>query len=293
MMELLLGPWVEGTWMMRATLSASLTAVGCGAVGVFVYLRRMSLVADALSHVALLGVVLAWLVTRSLDPVLMLISALGVGLLTTSLIGRLAATRLVRPDAAVGIVFTALFALAVVLLSMFVRDAHIDLQCVLYGNVLGVSDRALRLLALSTPLVLLLIAALWRPLVVGSFDPRWGLAVGLPVLVAHHGLMVATSVAAVAGFEAVGAILVVAMFILPAATAHQLARTMPGMMAIAVLHALASSVLGMYAAVGFEVYPGGAIVLAGGALYAAALLYASLLRARRPRAGAAVPSPSR
>lgn len=273
-MSFLIEPWQWGDWMWRGMLTLNLVAITCAVLGVFLYLRRMSLIADALAHVALPGIVMAFLVTGSLDGALMLGGAAVVGLFTAVAIEWVSRQPTVRSDAAIGVVFTALFALGVILLSTRVRDAHIDTHCLLFGDVLGVSDRALSLVAWSTPLILGLVAVFYRWLAVSSFDARFALALGVPVAALNYGLMSAVTVTAVAGFEAVGAVLVIALIIVPAATAHLLARNLKAMLAISAAHGIIASWAGMYLAIGLNISAAGAVVVAGGVLYALAFLFA-------------------
>lgn len=274
MLELFIEPWTWGDWMWRGVLASVLSAVPLAVLGVFLYLRRMSLIADALAHVALLGIVLAFLVSGSLAGPVMVLGAAAVGLVAAVGIEALARRPQVRSDAAIGIVFTVLFAAGVILLSTTVRDAHIDTQCVLFGNVLGISDRALWMLGVIAPVVLVLVAVFYRWLAVSSFDATLAAGIGIPVGALHYGLMTAVSVTTVASFEAVGAILAIAMIIVPAASAHLLADRLWAMLLIAVGHALISALAGMYAAIWFDTSAAGAIVVVGGLLYAVAFLFA-------------------
>ncbi len=272
MVELLVEPWTWGAWMARGMYSVVLVAVSCAVLGVFLYLRSMSMIADALAHVALPGIVAAFLVSGSLAAPFMLVGAAATGLLATVGIETISRRPNVRPDAAIGIVFTAMFALGVILLSTSVQDAHIDTHCLLFGDVLGVSDRSILLLSIVTPLVLFLTVIFYRWLSVSSFDSAFARSLGIPVTAVHYGLMIAVSLTTVASFEAVGAILVIALMIVPAATAHRLASRLHTMLAIAVAHGIVSAVVGMYVAIWIDSSAAGAIVVVGGLLYAAAFL---------------------
>lgn len=272
--ELFIEPWTLGAWMWRGTLTACLTAIPCGVLGVFLYLRRMSLMADALTHIALLGVVVAFLISGSMEPLPMLLGAGGVGVFASVMIESLSKRKHVRADAAIGIVFTACFALGVILLSLFVKDAHIDTQCVLFGDVLGVSNDSMILLAIVAPLVLLGVALAYRWLAVVSFDKDFARQIGIPVTLVHYGLMIATSMTTVASFEAVGAILAIAMIVVPAATAHLLSDRLPTMLGVSILHGLISAFVGMYVSIWAEVSSAGSIVVVGGVLYMLAFIFA-------------------
>lgn len=296
MLDILIEPWSWGDWMWRGMLASALAAIPLALLGVFLYLRRMSLLADALAHVALPGIVVAFLLTGSLDGPVMLAGAAVVGLLSAFAIEGLAKRPNVRSDAAIGIVFTVLFAAGVILVSTTVHDAHIDTSCVLFGNVLAISDRALWMLGAVAPAVVLLIVVFYRWLAVSSFDATLATSIGVPVALVHYGLMTAISVTTVASFEAVGAILAIAMMVVPAATAHLLADRLWTMLLVAVGHGLVSSVIGMYASIWLNASTAGAIVVVGGILYATAFLFApkhgllSRLRRNIVRAAASAPT---
>lgn len=272
MFDALIEPWTWGAWMWRGTLAATLVAVPCAVLGVFLYLKRMSLLSDALAHVALPGIVAAFLISGSIEGPTMVAGAAVVGLFSSFLIEALSRRPNVRPDAAIGVVFTVLFAVGVILLSTMVRDAHLDTNCVLFGNVLAISDRTLWTLGVVSPAILGLVVVFWRWLAVTAFDGNLAVNLGIPVAVVHYGLMTGVSVTAVAGFEAVGAILVVALIIVPAATAHVLCDRLGTMVGVAVVHALLATVIGMYASVWLNCSSAGAIVVAGGVLYGMAFL---------------------
>ncbi len=290
MLDLLVDPWTWGAWMWRGMLAAILVAVPCAVLGVFLYLKRMSLLSDALAHVALPGIVAAFLLSGEMEGPFMLFGAATVGVGAAWLIETLSRRPNVRPDAAVGIVFTTLFAAGVILLSTQVHDAHIDTDCVLFGNVLAISNDTLWMLAVAAPVVLVGVAIFWRWLAISSFDPVLAVNVGVPVTAVHYGLMTGVSLTTVAGFEAVGAVLVIALVIVPAATAHILANRLSTMVGIAVVHAVLSTVIGMYASVWLNCSSAGAIVVAGGVLYALVFLlaprygaFARLFNRRRTR----------
>lgn len=273
MLELFVEPWSSGAWMWRGVLASALVAVPCALLGIFLYLKRMSLLSDALAHVALPGIVVAFLLSGSLEGPTMVLGAAIVGLAASFGIEALSRRPNVRPDAAVGIVFTVLFALGIVLLSTMVHDAHIDTDCVVFGNVLAISDRTLWTLGVVSPAVVALVVVFWRWLALSSFDATLARHAGVPVVAVHYGLMTAVSVTTVAGFEAVGAILVIALIVVPAATAHILADRIWVMGVVAVGHALVSTLAGMYTSVWLNCSPAGAIVVTGGVMYILAFLF--------------------
>lgn len=276
--SLFIEPWTWGDWMWRGTLVASLVGVVCALLGCFLYLRRLALMSDALAHVALPGLVGAFLLTGSTGPAAMFLGALGSGLLTTGLVEGIRRAGHTRDDAAIGVVFTALFALGVILLTAFASDADLDASCVLFGDVLGVPTHAVWTLGGLTLAVIAAIVALWRPLQLATFDPDTARLLGVPVGALHLGLMGFVSITTVASFQAVGAILVVAALITPAATAHLLTRRLHAMLLVAAGHGALSALLGMYLSVWLNCSTAGAMVCVGALLYLAALLWSRYVR---------------
>lgn len=274
MIDFLIEPWTYGDWMWRGTLAGLLVSVPCALLGVFLYLRRLSLVADAISHVALPGIVAAFLLGATLDGPGLLIGAAAVGLLSSVAIGWLQRRPHVRSDAAIGIVFTVLFAIGVIGLTIGVHDAHLDTDCVLFGNILGVSDGTLWMLGISAPIVVALVALGWRWLAISTFDERFAATVGIPVTAIHYLLMGGVSLQTVASFEAVGAILVIALIVTPAATAHLLCDRLGPMALTAMAHGAVSTLLGMYLSIWIDTSSAGAIVVCGAFLYLLAFTFA-------------------
>lgn len=268
--ELFIEPWTIGDWMWRGMLTAMLVGVPCALLGCFLYLRRMSLLSDALAHVALPGVVGAYLLTGRSDTWSVLLGATFAALVTTFLVQFIEKKSRTKSDAAIGIVFTAMFALGIIMLSALAGDAHLDLNCVLFGDVLGVADHSIWLLGVVTVLVIALVIAFYRPLQLTAFDASMASAVGIPVALIHGGMMGAISVTTVASLEAVGAVLVIAMIVTPAATAHLVTRRLHTMLFVATGHALLSGAIGMYVSIWINCSTAGAMVCAGMGLYAMA-----------------------
>ncbi|MEE2753463.1 MAG: iron chelate uptake ABC transporter family permease subunit, partial [Candidatus Latescibacterota bacterium] len=213
-------------------LTGVLAALSCALLGTFLVLRKMSLLGDALSHAVLPGIVIAFLMTNSRDVIPMFAGAAVFGILATILIETFHRRWRVQEDAAIGIVFTALFALGVVLVSAYTGQVDLDQECVLYGEiaytpwdvwVLGdrvMGPRPVWVLGTTFVLTVGFIVLFYKELQVSSFDPAMAISVGINATVMHYALMTMVSVTTVAAFESVGAILVVAMFIVPGATAY-------------------------------------------------------------------------
>ncbi|MEM6731065.1 MAG: metal ABC transporter permease, partial [Myxococcota bacterium] len=155
-----------------------------------------------------------------------------------------------------------------------VRDAHIDTHCLLFGDVLGITDETLRTLTVVALMIAGLVAMFWRWLAVSTLDPDFAATVGIPATAVHYGLMSAVAATTMASFEAVGAILVIAMIIVPAATAHLLTDRLGAMALVALSHGVLSAWLGMYASVWLDCSTAGAMVVCGGTLYTLALVFA-------------------
>lgn len=263
----LLERWLAGSvfepWLLESWFVATLAAWCCALVGIPLYLRRLSMLADALSHSLLPGVVLSWWLSGSAGGWVVIVGALVSGVVTVALVQRLIVGSNVRQDAAIGIVFTTMFALGLVLLAVLGRQVHLDLQCILFGDILGIS--VLSRWMLSGLLVALIVwfVVVWRPLMVSIFDPTFALSVGLPVAFVQQGTLLFTSLSIALSLEAVGVVLVLAVVVLPAALAHKVTKTLRGMVIVTMLVATWMSTAGMVAAYLLDVSPAGAMVLAG------------------------------
>lgn len=249
---------------LPAMLVAMLSAISCGILGSFLVLRRQALIGDALSHVVLPGIVVGFMVTNSVATWPMMLGALGAALVAVALIEAIKRLGSLEPGAAMGVVFTVMFAAGVVLLERGVGTrVHLDAQHALYGALettlwtepFGWSDLADPAIWLTLPrqipalfVVMLLVIALtvlfFKELKITTFDPGLAASLGLPVTVINLGLVLMVAVAAVASFEAVGSILVIAMFICPAATARLLTDRLSTQLVLSGLIGAASGLLG-------------------------------------------------
>jgi manganese/zinc/iron transport system permease protein len=269
----------------RIILIGALTNVACALVGCFLVLRRMSLMGDAISHAVLPGLVLAFVFSGSMNIVPLFIGAAVTGLLVTFLTQSLHQYGRVPTDASMGVVFTSLFALGVVLLKYFVSGIHFDVSCVWEGML---SKAALDTFAFAgwqlpqqlktiLPVVLLnlgVIMLLWKELKVSAFDPALATSMGFSATSMHYLLMAVVAVTTVASFEAVGSILVIAMLIVPPATAQLLSDRLSRMVLLACVFAVLAAVLGYWGAVQWNVEPAGTMAVVAGGMYALAVLFA-------------------
>ncbi len=274
-------PWTQpgGGFIWIALMGFFVTAA-CGLVGNYLILRRMALVGDAISHSVLPGIVIAFLLAKSRNSMAMFVGALAAGGLTTVIIETIHKRSRVKQDAAIGIAFTSLFALGVILISLFASKVDLDQECVLYGEIafvpleeivriggLGLGPLPVVRMAAVTLVVALLVILFYKELLVSSFDPALAVSLGINSSLVHYGLMAMLSVVVVSAFEAVGAILVVAMLILPGATASLLSQRLPLMLGLTVLHAALSAVLGLHLGVWLNCSIAGAMVVAGTGLF--------------------------
>ncbi|HEY4307922.1 MAG TPA: metal ABC transporter permease [Pirellulales bacterium] len=262
---------------------ASLTNVACALLGCYLVLRRMSLLGDALSHAVLPGLVVAFIAAGSLNIVYMFAGALAVGLLTTFLTQTIHRQGNVSADASIGVVFTSLFALGVILIKRYGQGVDLDPDCVLYGQIDLVEFYTVplwgyevpRALVSILPVLLLNIAVivvLWKELKISSFDPALATTMGINAERLFYLLMALVALTTVASFEQVGSILVIAMLIVPGATAHLLTDRLKTMMLLASLVAVVSAVLGYFLSIAWNVSAAGPMaVVAGGCYFTAAV----------------------
>lgn len=241
-------------------LIASLVAVACALLGVFLVLRRMAMMSDAISHTVLLGIVIAFFITRSITSPLLLVGAALMGVITVSLVELINRTRLVREDAAIGLVFPAIFSIAVIMISRFAGDVHLDTDAVLLGELAFAPFNRLRLFgadigpeALYTTggillLNLIFIVLFYKELKLATFDPALAAALGFLPAVIHYALMALVSLTAVGAFDAVGSVLVVAFMIAPPAAAYLLTDRLSRMLIYSALIGIFSAISGYWLA---------------------------------------------
>ena len=265
-------------------LTAVLVAIPCALLGTLLVLRQMSMMGDAISHAVLPGIVIAFFISESLGALTSLIGAGIFGLLTAVLVEALRNTGRVKEDSSIGIVFTALFALGIFLVSKFAREVHLDLNHVLYGEIafaplnsllvggVDLGPRSLWAMGIVTALAVGMILLLYKELKIATFDPGLAAAVGLSPVLVHYLLMGAVSVTTVGAFDSVGAILVVAFLIVPPATAYLLTERLSHMMALAVLLGACSAVSGYYLAAILDVAIAGTMAVVAGGFFVLTLL---------------------
>ncbi len=280
--EVSFAPGTDGFWIV---LVGALVAAACSFVGCFLVLRRMSMLGDAISHAVLPGIVLAFLFSGSREILPMILGAGALGLLTAFTTDLLTRHGKLPNDASIGVTFTFLFAIGVILVSRFTGQVDLDLDCVLYGEILYAPFDTLKLngadlgprsawvmgtVALAN-LAFLLLG--WSRLKVCAFDSALAAALGVNVVLWHYLLMAFVSMTTVAAFESVGVILVVGMLIVPANTAYLLTDRLWLMHALAVLAGVLSALGGYLLATALNGSIAGAMATVSGLLYLLAAVF--------------------
>lgn len=265
MYELFIAPLTE-TYFQKALIGGSIVAIVAGVVGCLVVLRRMAFLGDALSHAMIAGVAGGYLVMKMIFGLEahapgMLLGSLIAAIATVALISFVARISRVKEDTAIGIMYTGIFALGVVAVSIFRHYIHIDLMHFIMGDILGVADSDLWVSAFVAAFVLTIVLLFFRHLQLTTFDPVMAASIGLPVLLIDYLLTTCVSLVVVSAVSMVGVILVVGLLITPAATAYLLSDRLDRMMILAALFGVTSVIGGLYLCVWLDSAGGGAIML--------------------------------
>lgn len=281
--DLILEPFTY-EFMLRALAATTVAAVVCAVLSCWLVLIGWSLMGDAVAHAVLPGVVLAYLLGAPFA-----IGALVFGLLAVLLIGVVRDTSRIKEDAAIGIVFTSLFALGIVLVS--ITPSQIDLGHIVFGNILGVGPTDLLQIAIIGAIALTLLIVKRRDLTLFAFDPAHAHSIGLSPRRLSALLLGLLALTAVVGLQIVGVVLVVALLIIPGATARLLTDRIQRMLVIAPLIAAASSLVGVATSYYLDVASGGAVVVVNAIVFFAVYLLhptrGLVARIRRPLASTA------
>ena len=267
-------------------LTGSLVASSAGLLGCYLILRKMSMIGDAISHAVLPGIFIAFLLSGSLSSLPMLVGASIFGVFCTVFIEFLHQKGRLQSDAAIGIVFTFLFAIGVILISVYAKQVHLDQDCVLYGEIAYVpldtwttasgTDLGPSAVWVMSGLLLLIVAMItlgYKGLFLTTFDPAYAAAIGVSTTFWHYLLMSAVSLTTVLAFESVGAILVVAFLIGPASTAYLLTNKLPVMLGLTMIIGILASIGGYYLAVWLNGSIAGAMAAIVGLLFLLAFLF--------------------
>ncbi|HSJ13763.1 MAG TPA: metal ABC transporter permease [Longimicrobiales bacterium] len=270
---------------LEIQLVAVVVAVACALPGVFLVLRRMSLMSDAISHTVLLGIVLAFFLTRNMASPLLMLGAAATGVLTVALVEALRRTGLVREDTSIGLVFPALFSIAVLLIARYAGNVHLDTDAVLLGEIafapfrrlevggIDLGPRTLYVMGGILVLELVVIVAFYKELKLSTFDPALAAALGFSPVLLHYAFMGLVSITAVGAFDAVGSILVVALMIAPPAAAYLLSDRLAVVLLLSAGLAAVAALGGFWIAWWVDASIAGCMAAAAGVIFMTALLF--------------------
>ena len=278
----LIAPFLDYAFMARALAGALAVSLGAAPVGVFLMLRRMSLTGEAIAHGVLPGIAVAYLLA-GLSLFAMTIGGLVAGLVIATLSALVSRLTVLREDASLASFHLVALAMGVLLVS--VAGSKVDMIHVLFGSVLALGDGAVLLLAGSATLTVVVLALIYRPLVMESYDPAFLRAVGGRGALVHHLFLALVVLNLVAGFHALGTLMSVGMMILPATAARFWARGIGGMIGASVAAAVLASVVGLLVSFHIDVPSGPAIILVAGAASMVSMLlgpHGSLRALRTP-----------
>lgn len=270
--DVLIAPFADFEFMRRALAGVVALALGAAPIGVFLMLRRMSLVGDAMAHAILPGAAIGFLLS-GLNLFAMTFGGLIAGFTVAILAGVVARTTELKEDASLAAFYLISLALGVTIVSM--RGTNIDLLHVLFGNILAMDDQTLLVIAFNATLTLIVLAVIYRPLVIECVDPVFLRSVSRAGAPAHLAFLALVVVNLVNGFHALGTLLAVGLMVLPAGIARFWSRDISGMIAIAVTAALVAGYAGLMLSFQTQVPSGPAIILVAAVLYIVSLLFGS------------------
>jgi manganese/zinc/iron transport system permease protein len=267
-------------------LIAIVTAAACALPGVFLVLRRMAMMSDAISHTVLLGIVIGFFLVQDLKSPILVVGAAATGVLTAGLVALIERTRLVKEDAAIGLVFPALFSLAVILISRYAGNVHLDADMVLLGELafapfdrleiggVDVGPRGLYVMGGILLINLAFIVLFYKELKLTTFDAGLAAALGFAPALVHYALMGLVSITVVGAFDIAGSVLVVALIVAPPVTAYLLTERLPVMLSLSVLLGASGAVGGYWLAHLLDASIAGSIATVMGGQFALAYLFA-------------------
>ncbi len=271
---------------LEIQLIASLVAIACAIPGTFLVLRKMAMISDAISHSILPGIVIGFFITQDLNsPVLILLAAL-TGVLTVVLVEKIQQTKLVKEDTAIGLVFPALFSVGVIMIAKYANDVHLDIDAVLLGELaftpfdriymdgIDLGPKSLWVIGVILLVTLTLLFAFYKELKMSTFDAGLATSLGFSPAIIHYGLMSVASITTVGAFDAVGAILVVALMIAPAASAYLLTTNLTKMIVLACFFGVFSAIAGYWAANYLDASIAGSIATMLGVVFLIVYLFA-------------------
>jgi manganese/zinc/iron transport system permease protein len=271
---------------LEIQIIAAIVAIACAIPGVFLVLRKMALISDAISHSILPGIVIGFFITQDLNSPLLILLAAITGVITVVLVEAIQKTGLVKEDTAIGLVFPVLFSIGVILIAKNANDVHLDIDAVLLGELafapfdrllisgVDVGPKSLWVMGVILLITLSLLIAFFKELKVSTFDVGLSSALGFSPVILHYGLMSVSSITVVGAFDAVGAVLVVAFMIAPAATAYLLTANLKKMLWLSVLFGVAAAISGYWVAHWLDASISGSMSTMLGILFLGVYLFA-------------------
>ena len=267
-------------------LIASLVAIACAIPGTFLVLRKMAMISDAISHSILPGIVIGFFITHDLNSPLLILLAAFTGIITVVLVEYIQKTGLVKEDTAIGLVFPALFSIGVIMIAKNANDVHLDVDAVLLGELafapfdrlivsgVDIGPKSLWIIGSILIITISLLLAFFKELKVSTFDKGLAASLGFSPAIMHYGLMSVSSVTTVGAFDAVGAILVVALMIAPAATAYLLTTDLKKMLWLSIGFGVLSAISGYWLAHWLDASIAGSITTMLGLIFLFVYLFA-------------------
>lgn len=279
-----IGDLMSYGFFKKALFTAIMVGVISGVIGSFIILRGMALMGDAISHAVLPGVAISFMMSINY-----FYGAVIAGVLAAVLIGAVTQNSRIKNDSSIGIVFSAFFALGIILISK--AQTATDLTQILFGNILAVRSSDMWMTLIIGGIVLLVVVLFYKELLVSSFDPTMAQAYGLPIRAIHYLIMILLTLVTVASLQTVGVVLVVAMLITPASTAYLLTNKLWVMITLSATFGAVSAVLGLYFSFVYNLPSGAVIVLVATLFFIIAFIFAPKqgvlwrsLQARKQRA---------
>lgn len=269
---------------LEILIIASLISSSCALLGTFLILKNMAMIADAITHTVLLGIVLAFFIVHDLSSPLLIIGAGAVGVLTVYLVELLHSTKLLKEDAAIGVVFSFLFSIAIILISKFASNVHLDIDAVLLGELAFSPFNRVEILDVTIAkgvimggiifiIDVLFVIIFFKELKISIFDKGLALTLGMKPILIHYMLISLVSGTAVVSFEAVGSILVIAFMVGPSLISYLLTNNLKHMLYFSVIISVLCSIIGFYVALYFDVSIAGTITVVMGILFIITLIF--------------------
>lgn len=271
---------------LEIQIIASLVAIACAIPGTFLVLRKMAMISDAISHSILPGIVVGFFITQDLNSPLLILLAAMTGVLTVVLVEKIQQTKLVKEDTAIGLVFPALFSIGVIMIAKYANDVHLDIDAVLLGELaftpfdriyydgIDLGPKSLWVISIILLVTLALLFAFYKELKMSTFDAGLATSLGFSPAIIHYGLMSVASITTVGAFDAVGAILVVALMIAPAASAYLLTTNLTKMIVLACFFGVFSAIAGYWFANYLDASIAGSIATMLGLVFLVVYLFA-------------------